>query len=436
MGVAVAIAAPGLGYAVYYEYYAPPFHNLSWQLPNPGTNIIDKTVGGTLFIANLLSENASGNSSVLLRSISLDSGIVNWSVSALLTGFLPGPDTFSLSEEPGLAVFAYVPSTSVGEIRVCFFNETTGTLETSDSIPVGITYNSNLQIQGSEVYFSGLEAGGPAPFNEWNLSLVTDGFAIVGRQVSPVWHTTTDLGVTNNIATNSSVGFLSPSYYVAWNFPFGVLLATDLANRTTELFHGLPEATVMTDLTGSELYSVVAGRENWSLASLNLSNGAESKLFSVPGTPLRNQTYGVLGVQDGVFVIGDFCGYVLGGPCGGTLVGLSAVGKSLWQVDIDGSINPYSTGYQMFFVTPETVLFVGYPSTYLLEGNSQLSYTTEFLLISVDSGQVQNRVSYGFALSPDGSTGLGSAPAIRTVYAAAVGYVVYSYGANIAASSV
>ncbi len=432
IGIAAAVVAAGVGYVIYYEYYAPPFHNLAWQDSNPGSNVYDDVVGNSLFVVNVLSSNLSGNSTLLLRSISISSGSINWQVTTTASDYFPSSSVTALIAESGTIVFAYYEWLS-WRLAVDFFNETTGLPSGNSSYFVGIVDNQDLRCIGTTLFFSGI--GGAR--NESGLTYEQSAYDLEPNRVTPAWNTTVWLGHANGLTSTGSENLLDSQFAVGWINQFGKVVATNLTSLVTKSFTNGSLDDSVPALEDGSVYTLQPTLSSWSVGEFNLSSGVGQKLFSHPGRLNSSFEYGVLYRTDGQVLVGTFCGYVGFGPCGGSLSGYSSTGSLLWQVSIDGSMNPASTSYWVYFPTNQTALFVGTPSAYLGPQGTTSNYKTALVLVDLDSGQVLDRVTYGYSLNfPGESPGFGSAIPITTVYAAADDRVIYSYGSNIAASTV
>lgn len=436
IGIAVIVAAAGVGYLIYSEYYAPPFHNAAWQVSNPGTNVLDEVVGNSIYVVNSLSGNFPGNSTLLLRSISISSGSVDWQATTTVSNYLAIPSITALTAESGTIVFAYYDMFD-WLLVVDFFNETTGALSGNSSFFVGIANNEVVRAVAGDLYFSGVEEAATSPPNEFNLTYTVDGYTLGATHATPFWNETTWLGYGNSFGTSSSGFFLDPWYAVGWEYQFGKVVATNLSTGMTQTFTNDPFQSSVGTLTGGDLYDLQSTSNSWSLGEFSLKSGEALTRFTLPESTISNSTGNALLRADQEFLVSQSCGFIGLSQCSANLSSYSNTGSKLWEVSIGGSINPGSTGYSVYFPTNQTVLFVGTPSAYLGPDGTSSSYQTVFVLVALGSGQVLDRVTYGYSLNfPNLSPGFGSATPVLHVYAAAEDKVIYSYGSDIAASTV
>ncbi len=151
--------------------------------------------------------------------------------------------------------------------------------------------------------------------------------------------------------------------------------------------------------------------------------GGAGTLFTLPRSAIVNSTGHFLMRVGQEFLVGQPCGFFVCLQCGANLSAYYGDGSTLWETSTDGGANPASTSYSAFFPTNETALFVGTPSLYLgpPSGGSELGETT-FVLLDLNSGQVLDRVVYGYSLTgPPSSAAFLSATPWTSVHAAAVG---------------
>lgn len=82
-----------------------------------------------------------------------------------------------------------------------------------------------------------------------------------------------------------------------------------------------------------------------------------------------------------------------------------------------------------------TSVLLGYTNTTGV--GSSTTFLDTFYLINLDSGKIVDQDSYGYSLMfPQETAGFGSATPVTSVYAAGQDMVFYSYGSNLAASTV
>jgi hypothetical protein len=435
IGVAAAVIVAGGGYIVYYEYYAPPFHNLAWQVKNPGYNVLDEVIGGSLYVVNVLEGNLSGNSTVLLRSISINSGDVGWQVTTTALYFIPIPGQFAVAVVADTVVFAYYQELT-WRLIVDLFNGTTGAPSGNASLRVNLANDVTVRAAGTNLYFSGIEGSSTSPPNE-NLTLVTDAYTVENGQVMTAWNVTTSLAPTTSFGTSSYGFLLDPGYAVGWAYQWDRVVATNLTTDVTRNFANNPFEAPYGILVGDDLYDLQPSSNSWEVGQFNLTSGTNRTVFALPASAISNSSGAALYRQGTEFLVGKLCGFIGFDQCGGSLSAFSDSGSPLWQVSIGGATNPASTGYSVFFPTDQTVLFVGTPSFLPGPDGSSLTCQTTFVLVSLDSGNVLDRVTYGYSLTlPGPSQGFGSAPAVLSVYTAADDRVFYSYGSTLAASMV
>ncbi len=433
IGIAAAVVVAGGGYAIYYEYYAPPFHNIAWQVSNPGSNVYDEVVGDSLYVANVLSSSFPGNSTLLLRSISISSGSINWQTVATVENYTAIPSITALTAESGSIVFANYQMPT-WQLAVDFFNETTGQPSGISTYFVGVVNNENLRCIGTTLLFSGVAGAS----NNSGYTYQELAYSLGTNSATPAWNATVWLGDASGPSSRGSANLLDSQFAVGWIPAFGKVVVTNLSSLITESFTNSSLNASGVALVGGSVYTVLQPtNDSWTVGEFNLSLGKEQDLFSLPGRSNSSFEYNVLYRTIGQFLVGTFCGFAGLSQCGGSLSGYSSAGALRWQVDIGGSINPGSTGYNVFFPTSQTALLVGTPSAYVGPQGTTSSYEAAFVLVDLTSGQVLERVAYGFSLNfPGESPGFGSAPPVTSVYAAAEDKVIYSYGPEIAASAV
>ncbi len=429
LGVATAIVVAGVGYYfVSREANAPPFGNLAWQVPNPGINILDQAVAGSLYVVNELTANLSGNSTILLRSITIDTGNVAWQITRSVLYF-PGGGPCELTVVGSTVVFAYYQQFE-WNLVVDLFNESTGALSGNASLKVNHADEVSVEATGANLYFAGIESAASNESDESSLTFVTDAFTIEGDQVLPAWNVTTWLGYADSFGTDSSSFLLNSEYAVGWIYQFGKVAATNLSTGVTKEISNNPFETPFGALAGDELFDIQQTGGGWELGQFNLTTETSQVLFTLT-------TGGGLAKVGPYFLIESGCGFVGFADCSANLSAYSDSGSLAWEENIDGSVNPASSTYSVFLPTSQSVLFVGTPNSFPGPDGSTSSYDTVFVLVSLDSGQVLDRVSYSYSVSlPSLSAGSGSPPPVLYVYTAADDRVIYSYGSSLAASEV
>lgn len=428
LGVATTIVVAGVGYYfVSDEVAAAPFGNLAWQVPNPGINILDQPVGGSLYVVNELTGNLTGNSTILIRSITIDTGVVAWQITRSLLYF-PGAGPCELTVVGGDIVFVYYQQFE-WRLVVDLFNESTGALSGNASLKVNHAAEVSVEVTGANLYFAGIES---AAYNSEgsNLTFVTDAFTVEGDQVLPVWNVTTWLGYSDSFGTESSSFLLNSEYAVGWIYQFDKVAATNLSTHITKEISNNPFETPFGALAGDQLFDLQQSGGVWELGQFNLTTASSRVLFTLT-------TGGALARVGQDFLVENDCGFVGFGQCSGNLSAYSDSGSLAWEESIDGSVNPASTTYSVFLPTNQTVLFVGTPSAFPGSDGSTSNYNTVFLLVSLDTGQVLDRSTYGYSVTlPTLAAGSGSPPPILSVYTVADDRVIYSYGSSLGASVV